>query len=246
MENNIEKWFLITNHPIDLRPRIRNDIQANLNNFPLLRLTSTTYTDKNIANKVLALEGQILVNYNNTQYGVPIICILSIRYPFTAPFLYIKNPPNTSLQPSIYMTSEGLVTHPILNNWDSKKSSLSAVLREVPKAFEQHFPIVSGIQHPTPRPDNLYPDLAHPQAAPQSEPHKHFRLDKRNPTHSTYFELEEQEKWLEQSIHESCLYLHVNPQEVNSVTLDLKRKYHEMFILNRKKDKCILLLSKLG
>jgi len=109
---------------------------------------------------------------------------------------------------------------------------------------------VSGVQPPRPDPSrpNLYPDLNDPQVGttPQSEPHKHFRLEKRNPAHSTYFELEEQEKWLEQSIHESCLYLHMNPQDVNSVIVDLRRKYHELFILNRKKDKCIILLSKLG
>lgn len=254
MDQNIEKWFLVTNHLIETRPRLKNDIQANLHNFPSLHLTSVTFQEQGIPNKVLALEGQIQVNYNNTQYGVPLICILPVRYPYSPPVFYIRNPPNTRLEPSTYMTAEGQVTHPLLLQWDSKKSSISAAIREISKVFEQYFPIVACMQPSVPAPvkggSGLYPNLYESERiatqVSNNQPHKHFRIDRHNPMHSTYFAIEEQENWLEKSIQTSYLDLCTDPTNSNQIVMDLKKKFIELFILNRKKEKCILLLSKLG
>jgi hypothetical protein len=135
------------------------------------------------------------------------------------------------------LSPEGLVCHPALSSWDSKKSSLSNVLREVSKSFEQFFPIVASAPV---RNTGPYPDLN------TTQPSHHFVVTRQNPCHAVYFEMEERIKYLEEDIHQNCLYLEVSPDDPSKVIIELKKKYHDLFILNRKKEKLVILLSKLG
>ena len=250
MEKEVERWVLASNHPVELRPRIKNDLQANLTQFPAFHLTHTTFRENNTVNKVVALEGQLRVVYQNTSYGVPIICILPFRYPFSAPVIYVRNPASTSLQPSCCLSADGLVSHPALISWDHKKSSLSNILREVAKSFQQYFPIVaSGPATYSPAlsqtasvvsSNSFYPDLHVPSV------HHNFRLNRENPHHASYFELEEKIRYLEADIHGTCLYLEVSPDDPPKVIIELKKKFYELFILNRKIEKLVIILSKLG
>lgn len=256
MEKEVERWVLASNYPVELRPRIKNDLQANLTQFPAFHLTHTTFRENNTVNKVVALEGQLRVLYQNTSYGVPIICILPFRYPFSGPVVYVRNPANTSLQPSCCLSADGLVSHPAISSWDHKKSSLSNILREIAKSFQQYFPIVASASAPVPSlgtysqslsqtfsftsSNSLYPDLQVPSV------HHNFRLNRENPHHLPYFELEEKIRYLEADIHGTCLYLEVSPDDPAKVIIELKKKFYELFILNRKIEKLVIILSKLG
>ena len=116
MDNHLEKIILHSNYKVELRPRIKNDLMANLRNFPSLVANLTTITEQNEIFKIIALEGCLPIKYQNTIYNIPIFCMLPSRYPFAAPVLYVKNPLNTWIQPSPILREDGLVKHPTLMN----------------------------------------------------------------------------------------------------------------------------------
>ncbi|OMJ72259.1 hypothetical protein SteCoe_29338 [Stentor coeruleus] len=242
MEGEVEKWILHSNYKVDLRPRIKVDLLANLRNFPTLRLNLLTMNDQGEVYKVIVLEGCLPIIYMNCSYNVPISCAIPPRYPYQAPSIYIKNPKNTSIQPSPYVDPDGQVKHPSIAYWDSKKSSLGNLLRDIIQAFGQHFPIASS---PVPQPMPIrtnYPDLF--SNVPERK--GNLRIEPSNPLHRPYFEIEAHERVIEGNIDRACAQVSHVIEDPTKLFIELKQNYYDLFLLNRKKEKFILILSKLG
>ena len=236
MESEIERFLLHSNYRIDLRARIKNDLMVILRIFPGLRLGLKTITDHNEIFKVCCLEGILPIIYQNATYNIPISCIIPPRYPNSTPGVYVINPPGTYIQPSSFIEPDGFVKHPTLLLWDPKKSSLSKALYDIIAGFSQQFPIASGV----PPERTIYPKLNTP-----TEEKKYFRPDLNNSNHLVYFKIEEQEREIEGNI-EKLLNDTSTPQDPISYFRDLKQLYYELFKTNRKKEKSMIILSKLS
>lgn len=212
-----------------------NDVLANLRDYKGLRINLITTTEGKESYKICALEGYLSTIYQNNSYNIPISCWLPHRYPITNPVVYVKNPTNTSIQPSVYLEPDGLVKHPTLLYWDPKKSSLGKALRDISSGFSEHFPIVSGI---------LTRPVVMVKENPKPMESRNFRLDQSNPEHQIYFEFEALERGFEERA--SQLSREINKINPGNCIKDLKQTFYELFLTNRKKEKCVLMLSKLG
>ena len=245
MDREVERSLLHSNYRVDVRPRITNDISANLRNFPGLRVNLTTMHEGGQAYKVCTLEGYISTTYQNRSYSIPIDCLIPYRYPNTNPIVYVRNPANTSIQASIYLDADGLVIHPVLVHWDPRKSSLSNALHDIAVGFSQHFPIVSGAPAPVYRTSQASSISSARSEGAHSAP-RNFTMDPNNYNHQVYFGFEAEEREIEARISRVIGDISSTPMDPNVYLKDLKQMYYDLFMIGRKKEKAVLVLSKLS
>jgi UEV domain len=238
MYNEIEKILLHSNYKAEFRSRIKNDIQANLRNFQNFRLGLTAITDNGSPFKVCVLEGFLPAVYQNITYNIPVSCLITPRYPYSAPIIYVRNPPSTSIQPSEFLDPNGIVKHPSVTGWDPRHSNLGRVLLDVSKGFSQNFPIVSVA--PNNPAQNIYFNLGTLDTL-----ENHFTPDPQNPTHSIYFIYQEQIREIQNRIE--AIHKNINNQPNLADTFkNLKNSYFQLFINQRKQEKALKTLSNLG
>ncbi|XP_053742267.1 tumor susceptibility gene 101 protein isoform X1 [Synchiropus splendidus] len=135
-----------------IRKHVLQEVELALTHFKDLKpaMEDYVYNDGKKKN-LLNLKGIIPVTYKETTYNIPICVWLEENYPQSAPICYVKPTHNMMIVKQDFITSNGEVMLPYLEEWKQGECDLVSLLQVMVITFEDSPPVC---MRPPPLPES--------------------------------------------------------------------------------------------
>ncbi|XP_044213081.1 tumor susceptibility gene 101 protein [Thunnus albacares] len=125
-----------------LRKHVAHEIYVALTHFKYLEPMMDTYVYNDGTTKVLmSLTGTIPVMYADKTYNIPICLWVEDNYPQTAPICYVKPTRDMMILRGKYISSDGEVLLPYLQEWKHGECDLVSLLQVMAATFGEFPPM---------------------------------------------------------------------------------------------------------
>jgi hypothetical protein len=123
--------------------RIVNDVLQALAAYPNLTPSNGMYTsNEGVSHQLVGIDGTIPFTYGGGTYYLPIRIWILVRYPSSAPVIYVVPTPSMEITKGHkHVDKSGMVYLPELVNWDPSRSNIAQIITIMVSVFSSHTPV---------------------------------------------------------------------------------------------------------
>ncbi|XP_034541267.1 tumor susceptibility gene 101 protein [Notolabrus celidotus] len=137
-----------------LRKHVAHEISVAVTHFKhLVPVMDKYFYNDGTTKDLMSLTGTIPVKFEDETFNIPVCLWLEESYPQTAPMCYVNPTREMKVLKGKFMSSNGEVMLPYLNEWKNGQCDLVSLLQVMCVMFGEHPPLCSLLHQPDPEPE---------------------------------------------------------------------------------------------
>ncbi|XP_074533308.1 tumor susceptibility gene 101 protein [Halichoeres trimaculatus] len=135
------------------RKLVAREISTALTHFKhLVPVMDKYFYNDGTSKDLMSLTGTIPAKIGGKIFNIPVCLWLEEHYPYAAPICYVRPTREMKVLSGEFMSSNGEVMLPYLNEWKNGQCDLGSLLQVMRVTFEENPPVCSLLHQPQPEP----------------------------------------------------------------------------------------------